>query len=56
MLTNAHTLMLRDLSEIHEDITKKEKVLSEQNVELEVKNLLHSPLQSNLLESPCEIS
>jgi len=35
MLTNAHTLMLRDLGEIHEDIGKKEKVLGEQNTELE---------------------
>jgi len=35
MLTNAHTLMLRDLGEIHEDITKKEKVLGEQNADLE---------------------
>lgn len=35
MLTNAHTLMLRDLGEIHDDIAKKEKVLAEQAGELD---------------------
>jgi len=35
MLTNAHTLMLRDLGEIHDDISKKEKVLAEQSAELD---------------------
>jgi len=35
MLTNAHTLMLRDLADIQDEITKKEKILAEQSGEID---------------------